>query len=260
MSVLSTRLQNKIILVTGATGGIGSQTVCRLAAEDAIVVVTDLDEIACRQLVEQLPGGAGRHHAARLDVGSEASWREVLAAVGAQHGRLDALVNNAAINTATSEHRATIETETTDDFSRVLHIDVAGPWFGMKHAADLLRAAPRASVINLSSVFGTLGGLGTMAGYHAAKGAVRTLTKNAALHWGGAGIRVNSVHPGYIASPSSVAMWTGSEFHERMVAATPLGRPGLPEEVAAVIAFLASDDATFITGSELYVDGGYTAQ
>jgi NAD(P)-dependent dehydrogenase (short-subunit alcohol dehydrogenase family) len=129
----------------------------------------------------------------------------------------------------------------------------------MKTAAPLLGESEHASVINISSIFGTTGGFGVSPAYHAAKGAVTTLTKNAALHWAADGIRVNSIHPGFIDTPM-LAQAKGTPFEDLLIETTPIGRLGKPEEVAAAVAWLASDDATFVTGSEVYVDGGYTAR
>jgi NAD(P)-dependent dehydrogenase (short-subunit alcohol dehydrogenase family) len=138
-------------------------------------------------------------------------------------------------------------------------------FLGMKHAAPALLRSEHASVVNISSIFGASGGFGSSPAYHAAKGAVRILTKTAALHWAQRGIRVNSVHPGFIDTPllrpDSMRERHGSaEIYQAILDVTPMGRLGRPEEVAAGVAYLASDDATFVTGSELYIDGGYMAR
>ena len=129
----------------------------------------------------------------------------------------------------------------------------------MKTAAAALAASGHGSVINISSIFGTSGGFGTSPAYHAAKGAVRTLTKNIALHWAEKGVRVNSVRPGFIDTPI-LDQAKGTPIEQAMLELTPMGRLGAPEEVAAGVAYLASDDAAFVTGLELYIDGGYTAR
>ena len=152
-----------------------------------------------------------------------------------------------------------IEETTLAEWDRTVSIDQTGVFLGMKIAAPELKKSEHASVINISSIFGTSGGFGVSPAYHAAKGAVRTLTKNVALHWATEGVRVNSIHPGFIATPileesRDTPIWDG------MVQLTPMARLGRPEDVAAGVAYLASDDAAFVTGLELYVDGGYMAR
>jgi NAD(P)-dependent dehydrogenase (short-subunit alcohol dehydrogenase family) len=169
-------------------------------------------------------------------------------------GRLDILVNNAGMGDLKA-----IEDTTLDEWHRTISIDQTGVFLGMKTAAAALKASGHGSVINISSIFGTSGGFGTSPAYHAAKGAVRTLTKNTALHWVGDGVRVNSVHPGFIDTPI-LAQAKGTPYEQAMLALTPMGRLGKPAEVAAGVAYLASDDASFVTGLELYIDGGYMAR
>lgn len=190
------------------------------------------------------------HH----DVTSEADWQAVVERVLAEHGRLDILVNDAGMGDL-----ATIEETSLEDYERTIAIDQTGVFLGMKSCAEALKASGHGSVINISSIFGTSGGFGTSPASHAAKGAVRTLTKNVALHWATAGVRVNSVHPGFIRTPILDAA-KGTEVEQGMIDTTPMGRLGEPEEIAAAVAYLASDDALFVTGSELYVDGGFIAR
>ena len=151
------------------------------------------------------------------------------------------------------------ESVALEDWQRTIGIDQTGVFLGMKTAAEALKASGHGSVINISSIFGTSGGFGTSPAYHAAKGAVRTLTKNVALHWAPDGVRVNSIHPGFIDTPI-LDQAKGTEFEQAMIAMTPLARLGRPDEVAAGVAYLASDDAAFVTGLELYIDGGYMAR
>jgi len=249
------RLTGKIALVTGATGGIGAATARRLATEGATVVVTDLDEERCAKLAGELREQGGTAEPRVLDVSDEQAWRRVVAGVGAALGGIHVLVNNAGIG-----HFTTVESETLETWNEVEAVTQRGVWLGMKHTGPAIEAAGGGSIVNVCSIFGTVGGFGSSFSYHAAKGAVRVMTKNAALHWARRGVRVNSVHPGFIASGTLIERTSGTPRERAMLDGTPMRRLGRPEEVAGAIAFLAGDDSTFITGSELYVDGGWTAQ
>lgn len=243
------RFEHRTVLVTGATGGLGDEICRRLASEGARLVATDVEAAPCHDLVAGLAGEG--HVALALDVADESAWVAVAAEVGAVH----ALVNNAGIGSI-----ETVETERVEHWDRVMDIDVTGVWLGMKHVGPLIEHAGGGSIVNVSSILGTVGGFGNSAAYHAAKGAVRTLTKNAALHWATRGVRVNSVHPGFVGTRQLLERYEGSERHQAMLAGTPMGRLGSPGEIAAVVAFMASDDSSFMTGSEVYADGGYTAR
>lgn len=255
MTAMDHRTRDKVVVLTGATGGLGRATAERLADEGARLVLTDLDEQACKPLAASIADHPAGHLTARLDVADELGWIELAATVQRACGRLDALVNNAGVGSL-----ATVEDETLEHWETVMSVDSTGVWLGMKHLGPLIAASGGGSIVNLSSILGTVGGFGNSAAYHAAKGAVRTLTKNAALHWASAGVRVNSVHPGFIGTPELLERYAGTPRHDAMLANTPVGRLGRGEEIAAVVAFLVSDDSTFVTGSELYADGGYTAR
>ena len=252
MTGVQSRLQDKVVLVTGATGGIGAAIVERLASEGAVLVVTDVDGAACGALVADR-ADSERHLPIALDITREDQWHSAVEAVAAQYGRLDAVVNNGAIGSL-----GTVVDEDLDRYNRVVEVSQTGTWLGMKHAGAYVERSGGGSIVNICSILGSVGGLGNSFAYAAAKGAVRTMTKNAALHWATKGVRVNSIHPGFIGTTQLLERYEGSERHIAMIAHTPMGRLGTGAEVAAAVAFLAGDDSTFVTGTELYVDGGWT--
>ena len=237
------RLAGSVVLVTGATGGLGVHIAQRLASEGARVAVTDLDQDACRAVVDRLPGGAETHAAIGLDVSTESQWSAAVAVAARRLGPLTALVSNAALGSL-----ATVEDETEEHWQRVVAVGQTGVWLGMKHCGPRIKDNGGGSIVNMCSILGSVGGLGNSVAYHAAKGAVRTMTKNAALHWATDGIRVNSLHPGFIATGPLLQRYEGTERYDAMLAKTPMGRLGRPEEIAAVVAFLVSEDSSFMTG------------
>jgi NAD(P)-dependent dehydrogenase (short-subunit alcohol dehydrogenase family) len=248
------RLEGRVALVTGAASGIGKATAQRLASEGAAVVITDIAAEAGEATVKEIADAGGKAAFVRHDVTSESDWEAATAKAVEEFGSLDILVINAGMGDL-----KTIEDTSLDEWHRTVEIDQTGVFLGMKVAAPHLRKSQHASIINISSIFGTSGGFGTSPAYHAAKGAVRTLTKNAALHWGTAGIRVNSIHPGFNETPI-LEPTRGTEYWNAMTDMTPMGHLGQPEDIAAGVAYLASDDAKFVTGLELYIDGGYIAR
>jgi NAD(P)-dependent dehydrogenase (short-subunit alcohol dehydrogenase family) len=248
------RLEGRVALVTGAASGIGRATALRLADEGAAVLVTDVDVDGGEKTALQIRDAGGRAVFVRHDVSSEADWEAACARAAEEFGGLDVLVNNAGMGDL-----ATLEETSLEDWQRTIAVDQTGVFLGMRTAASLLKASGHGSVVNISSIFGTSGGFGTTPAYHAAKGAVRTLTKNTALHWATEGVRVNSIHPGFIDTPI-LEQTKGTPFERTMIELTPMGRLGRPEEIAAGVAYLASDDAAFVTGLELYIDGGYIAR
>jgi 3alpha(or 20beta)-hydroxysteroid dehydrogenase len=251
---MTQRFDNLTVMTTGATGGIGEAVCRRLDAEGATLVVTDVDEGACRALVASLAHPA-RHLTLALDVTAEEQWQAVVGEVETRVAGLDALVNNAGIGSL-----ASVEDETVERWDQVVAVDQTGVWLGMKHAGALVERSGGGSIVNVCSILGTVGGFGNSFAYHAAKGAVRSMTKNAALHWATRGVRVNSLHPGFIGTDPLLQRFEGTKRHRQMLEGTPMGRLGSADEVAAVVAFLASNDSSYMTGSEIYADGGWTAR
>ena len=246
------RLAGRVALVTGAAGGIGRATCRRLAQEGASVLVTDISDGG--SVVDEVVSAGGTASFYPLDVADEDAWNAAVATAVERYGRLDILVNNAGIG-----DNLPIEETTLDNYERTVAVTQTSVFLGMKAASAALKASGHGSVINISSIFGTSGGFGMSPAYHAAKGAVRIMTKTAAVGWAREGIRVNSIHPGFV-DTAIMNPVRGTDFEQVMIDLTPMGRFGLTEEIAAGVAFLASDDASYVTGSELYIDGGYTAR
>jgi NAD(P)-dependent dehydrogenase (short-subunit alcohol dehydrogenase family) len=237
------RLSGKVALVTGAAQGIGLAVAELFAKEGAIVVGGD---------VKDAKSAAGVEHV-RLDVSSQEDWLAVVDAVLKKHKTIDVLVNNAGIVAA---YEQIAETE-LDKWNKVLAVNLTGSFLGMQAVLPAMRKARKGSIINFSSIWGNVGVPGAAA-YNAAKGGVRNMTKNAAVSYAPENIRVNSVHPGLIRTPLVTAQ--SDEMNAGIIGNTPLGRMGTPLEVAYGCLFLASDESSFMTGSELVIDGGYLAQ
>ena len=245
-------LAGRRVVLTGATGGLGTAIARRLVDEGASVALTDVEEDALHALARSLPGDT---MVAVLDVADAGAWSRTVAAVRDRWGGAHVLVNNAGIGSL-----GTVETETRERWDQVVAVDQLGTWLGMQHVGPVIQAAGGGSVVNVASILGATGGLANSFSYAAAKGAVRAMTMNAALHWARRSVRVNAVVPAFIGTASLFERYGGTERHEAMLAHTPMGRLGRPEEVAAAVAFLASDDAAYTTGSEIYVDGGWAAR
>ena len=248
------RLAGKTALITGAASGIGRATAKLFRAEGAKVAATDRNEAGLTDLKPEVDLVLVQ------DVTDEERWREVVDAAVAAFGRLDILVNSAGIGT-----KGNIETETLADWRKVHAVNAEGTFLGCREAVRVMKETGGGSIVNLSSVAGIIGDAQTIA-YCASKGAVRLLTKSAALHCGRSGykIRVNSVHPSFADTPMVQGLIASSRNPERtregLARAAPLGRLGRAEEVAAAILYLASDEFAFTTGTEIVVDGGLTAQ
>ena len=248
------RLQGKVALISGAARGMGAAEARLFAREGASVGIADILEEEGRRLEEQIAEAGGQAVFLRLDVTSGSDWDAAVDAVVSRFGNLDILVNNAGV------YRLAVGEETTpEDWDRVMEINAKGVFLGTRAAIPAMREAGGGSIVNISSTNGMVGTRGGTA-YNASKGAVRVFTKSAAVQYAKDGIRVNSVHPGSIRTPMLESAFPDPEVLEARVAEIPLGRVGLPEEVAPCVLFLASDESSYVTGSELVVDGGWLAQ
>jgi NAD(P)-dependent dehydrogenase (short-subunit alcohol dehydrogenase family) len=254
------RLDGKVALVTGGALGIGRETCLQLAREGAAVAVTDIDSEAMGEVARAIEKEGGRAAAWTLDVSDSEQVREVFGNVLAEFGRLDILVNNAGI---AGPNKPTDQID-DEEWERLMAVNVRGVFLCTREAIGHLREAGGGSIINLSSIYGIISAPDLPA-YHASKGAVRLMSKTDALLYAKEGIRVNSVHPGYIWTPLVQELAQGhpdgeEAFRRELDAKHPIGHVGEPSDIAHGVAYLASDEAKFVTGSELVIDGGYTAQ
>ena len=222
------------------------------AREGAAVVIADVLPDLGEAVAAEINAGQGRAMFVRTDVASEVDWRRLIARTIETYGRLDILVNNAGISGSSVGSDLSLE-----GWNRLMSINATGVFLGTTLAAEEMAKAGKGSIVNISSIMGFVGGAEGHPGYSASKGAVRLLTKSAAVRWGPQGVRVNSVHPGYL---PAMLNGTNSGGRAAKIPMTPLRRLGEPIEVAYGVLFLASDEASFITGTELVIDGGYIAQ
>jgi 3alpha(or 20beta)-hydroxysteroid dehydrogenase len=249
---MSGRLDGKVALISGAARGMGAAHAERFVDEGAAVVMGDIRDDEGRALAERLSGEERRAIYVHLDVRRDADWEAAVAAAEERFGKLDVLVNNAGLLSMPD-----VLEMTDDHWNDVIATNQTGVLRGMRAAIPALKRAGGGSIINIASIWGMAGAAGNVA-YQASKGAVVQMTRSAALTYVGDGIRANSVCPGLVLT--AMLDEEGPESVAAVTAATPMGRSAAPEEISPALVFLASDEASFITGSELVIDGGYLAQ
>ena len=249
------RLAGKVALSSGGARGMGAVEGRLFAKDGAVVVLGDVRDAEGKKVEAEIRDGGGEAVFVHLDVTSETEWASAVETAVKRFGKLDVLVNNAGIGGGSP-----IESTTLDDWNRVMNINSTGVFLGTRAAIPAMRAAGGGSIINISSQLGLVGTDISSPQYQASKGAVRLLTKATAIQYAKERIRANSVHPGPIVTPMTEARRADPEIYKLMVSRIPLGRYGTSEEVALGVLYLASDEASFVTGSELVIDGGWTAQ
>ena len=254
--MLVRRLENKVAIITGGGTGIGKETALLFAKEGAKVVITDINQESGSQAVKDIQTNGGEALFVQHDVSKEEGWEKVVEETIKTFGKVDVLFNNAGIYII--KPVAEIELE---EWNRLMAINVTGVFLGMKHIMPLMAKQKKGSVINASSIAGLIGSPGHVL-YGASKGAVRIMTKDAAMEYASAGVRVNSIHPGYIDTGMAdyASEITGNTKDELGKSLFPLGHLGSVKDVANTVLFLASDESSYTTGSEFVIDGGATAR
>jgi NAD(P)-dependent dehydrogenase (short-subunit alcohol dehydrogenase family) len=249
---MADRLKGKVALISGGARGQGAVEGKLFAREGAKVVLGDVLEADGLRTAEEIRAEGGDAVFIKLDVTSENDWQRAVDTAVSTYGKLDILVNNAGILQMEG-----VEDLTQEVWERVTAVNQKGVWLGMKTVAPALRQAGGGSIVNISSISGLIG-TGMQTAYQASKGAVRIMTKTAAMEYAKVGIRVNSVHPGPIDTPMTTSL--DRELWQMFLNGVPLKRAGTSEDIAFGVLYLASDESSFVTGSELVIDGGYTAQ
>lgn len=248
------RLAGKVAIISGAASGMGAATARRFGKEGASVVIADMLEAEGKAVADSIVKAGGKATFMLLDVTDEAAWKKVADATVAAYGKLDILVNNAGISGS-----ATNDMLNTELWHRVMAVNSTGVFLGTAAAVPHMQKNGGGSIVNLSSISGVVGQTMVHMSYNASKGAVRTMTKSTAVQFGKDNIRCNSVHPGLMPPMRTSGATADPVVRAKMLKAVPLGRNGEVDEVANAILFLASDEASYVTGTELYVDGGYLA-
>jgi cyclopentanol dehydrogenase len=246
------RLNGKVALISGAARGQGEAEARMFVKEGAAVVLGDILVDEGEKVAASIRGSGGQATFVKLDVTQERDWQQAVAHAVQTYGKLNILVNNAGIFPIEG-----VEATTLELWNRVIAINQTGVWLGMKAAVPAMRQAGGGSIVNISSIAGLMGS-GMATAYHGTKGAVRILTKTAAIEYAKDGIRINSVHPGGVDTVMLDVL--SREGKQAATAAHPLGRLATSEDIAYGVLYLASDEASFVTGAELVIDGGYTAQ
>ena len=248
------RLKNKVALITGGAQGIGAAMARRFCEEGARVFACDLNAEVGAVTIAEIEKTGGVAVFQRLDVAKEQDWIDAIAAVKAKFGRLDILVNNAGINI-----RETIEEMTEQNLDTMLAVNVKGPFIGIKHAIPVLRDSGGGSIINMSSICGLIGHKFTTEAYTVTKGALTLLTKSVGVRYAKDNIRCNSIHPSTVDTPYVKTLFQDPKKKEERLGEIPLGRLAIDLDVANAAVYLASDEAAFLNGVALPVDGGLTA-
>lgn len=249
------RFENKTVIVTGAAGGMGASEAKLFAEEGAKVLITDLQEEKLKGIAEAINSSGGRAAYIVHDVSSEDGWKIVIEKAVGEFGTINVLVNNAGISGPHTE----LEESTFSDYQKIIQVNLDSQYLGMKAVLPYLKKNDGGAIVNISSIAGFVANPGMHPAYGASKGGSRLLTKVAAVQLAKMNIRVNSIHPGGILTPMVEGFLTAEEIERHIIPGIPLGRLGHPDEVAKAVLFLASDDASYITGTELLVDGGFTA-
>lgn len=242
------RLENKVAIITGGASGMGERMAHLFSEEGATVIAADINESALEKISQ-----FDNIHGMKLNVASEEDWQHLLKEVKERFGKIDILINNAGISS-----EKPVEEVNIDDWQKMLTINGFGPFLGIKHVVPYMKEQKKGAIVNISSFTAQIG-MGFNP-YSASKGSVRAMSRAAATQYGKAGIRVNAVFPGIIETPMTKNLEATKGYVEQMVAATPLQRLGQPEDIANAVLFLASDESSYITGAELVIDGGFSAQ
>jgi NAD(P)-dependent dehydrogenase (short-subunit alcohol dehydrogenase family) len=248
------RLEGKVALISGSANGMGEAEARLFAREGAKVVIADVLTEQGQQVATSIVEAGGEAHFIRLDVTNEDDWKEVVTTAVTRYGKLDILVNNAGISGS-----ADPDLLSTANWDRLMEINAKGVFLGMKTAIPEMQKAGGGAIVNISSISGFIGQDYIHMAYNASKGAVRIMTKSAAVQYAKDGIRVNSVHPGMMPPMLTSVASADPERRRQRLSLVPMGRAGEREEVGYAVLFLASDEASYITGTELVVDGGYLA-